>query len=217
MGVLDWIGGQLSPQPPTTPFPAGNQIYVTSGWLSGTGATYTFSVSSLSGTYTVVMVGNEQADFDLYARWNAAPTTSTYDAVGFSIYSSEYFTVTGSGTLYVMVHSWYGSGNWRCNVVTGSPSSISGRHIGSLSGTGSTATYSLVGHGPAWVYIAGPDSSDFDLYIRWNTAPTTGTYDCRGFSGWSQEICSARGSGTLYYMAHSWYGSGEYTMLALIF
>jgi len=125
--------------------------------------------------------------------------------------------INGTRHLIVMVRSWYGSGNWRCDVISGSPAVDGGRKVGSLGGSGSAATYSLAGSGRAWVYLAGPDSSDFDLYVRWNAAPTTSTYDCRGFSIWSQEICNVRNAGTLYYMANSWYGSGEYTMLALIF
>jgi hypothetical protein len=207
-----WTPNRLS-----SSFGGGIQTYSTSGSLSGTGATYTFSLPSFADTYTVVMVGNEQADFDLYAKWNSAPTTSSYDARGFSGYSSEYFKVTGLGTLYIMVRSYSGSGRWRCNVVTAGPRADSGRKVGTLSSTGSTSTYSLAGSGRAWVYLAGPDSSDFDLYIKWNSPPTTSSYDAVGYSSWAQEICTATGSGTLYYMVRSYSGSGEYTMVALIF
>ena len=48
------------------------------------------------------MAGNETADFGLYAKWGSPPTTSDYDALGYSGTSLEYFTVEGSGTLYVM-------------------------------------------------------------------------------------------------------------------
>lgn len=197
--------------------PRGAEILRTSGTLSGSGATQTFSKSSLSGTYTVVMMGNEEADFDFYAKWNSPPTTSSYDARGYSGYSSEYFTVSGSGTLYVMVRSYSGSGNWRANILTHAPSVDGQRKVGTLSSSGNTATYSLTGSGPAWVYLAGPDSGDFDLYIKWNSPPTTSSYDCRGYSSWSQEICNAIGSGILYYMVRSYRGSGQYTMVAMIF
>ena len=193
------------------------EIYRTSGTLSGTGDSYTFSIPSLVGTYTVVMMGNEKADFDLYAKWNSPPTTTDYDARGFSGYSSEYFTVTGSGTLYIMVHSYSGKGNWRCNVVTGSPLIDGGRKVGRLPGRGAAVIYSLAGEGYAWVYLSGPDTADFDLFIKWNSWPTPTDYDDRGITTWSQEICRATGSGTLYYMALSYRGGGVYTMLALIF
>ena len=188
-----------------------------SGSLSGTGASYTFSVSGYSQV-TVVMAGNEAADFDLYAKWGSAPTTSSYDARGYSSTSLEYFTTSGSETVYIMVRSYSGSGNWKCWVISGSPSANSGRNTGSLSDSGDTATYSLSGGGIGYAFNSGPDSSDFDLYIKWNSAPTTSDYDARGYSSWSQEIAGpVSGSGTLYFMVRSYSGSGGYATIAMIF
>jgi serine protease len=164
------------------------------------------------------MAGNENADFDLYAKWGSAPTTSDYDAIGYSGTSLEYFTTSGSGTLYIMVHSYSGSGNWKCWALSGSPGANSGRKSGTLSGSGDTATYSLSGSGKGYAFNSGPDSSDFDLYTKWNSPPTTSSYDARGYSGWAQEIAGpASGSGTLYFMVRSYSGSGEYATAALIF
>jgi len=90
----------------------GDLITSKSGTLSGTGASYTFSVSGYS-TVTVVMAGNENADFDLYAKWNSQPTTSSYDARGYSSWAQEIAgPASGSGTLYFMVHSYSGSGEY---------------------------------------------------------------------------------------------------------
>ena len=197
--------------------PGGDLITSKSGSLSGTGDTYTFSVSGYS-TVTVVMAGNENADFDLYAKWGSPPTTSDYDARGYSSTSLEYFTTSGSGTLYVMVRSWSGSGHWKCWALSGSPGANSGRKSGTLSGTGDTDTYSLSGSGKGYAFNSGPDSSDFDLYTKWNSPPTTSDYDARGYSGWAQEIAGpAPGSGTLYSMVRSYSGSGEYATVGLIF
>jgi len=197
--------------------PGGDLITSKSGTLSGTGDSYTFSVSGYS-TITAVMAGNENADFDLYAKWGSPPTTSSYDAIGYSGTSLEYFTTSGSGTLYIMVHSYSGSGNWKCWALSGSPGANSGRKSGTLSGTGATATYSLSGSGKGYAFNSGPDGSDFDLYIKWNSPPTTSSYDARGYSGWAQEIAGpASGSGTLYFMVRSYTGSGEYATVALIF
>lgn len=193
-----------------------------SGTLSGTGNSYTFSVSDYS-TVTVVMAGNENADFDLYAKWGSPPTTSSYDARGYSGTSLEYFTTSGSGTLYIMVRSWSGSGHWKCWALWGDPSADSGRKRGTLSKTGDTATYSLSGSAIGYAFNSGPDGSDFDLYTKWNSPPTTSDYDARGYSGWAQEIAGpASGpppsaSGTLYFMVRSWYGSGDYATATLIF
>jgi serine protease len=164
------------------------------------------------------MAGNEYADFDLYAKWGSPPTTSNYDARGYSGSSLEYFTTSGSGTLYIMVRSYSGNGHWKCWALSGSPSANSGRKSGALSGTGDTATYSRSGSGKGYAFNSGPDGSDFDLYIKWNSPPTTSSYDARGYSGWAQEIAGpATGSGTLYFMVRSWSGSGVYATVALIF
>ncbi|ADC64416.1 peptidase S8 and S53 subtilisin kexin sedolisin [Ferroglobus placidus DSM 10642] len=190
-----------------------------SGYLSGSGNTYTFSVSIPARSHvTVVMAGNEDADFDLYAKWGSPPTTTDYDARGYSSTSLEYFTVEGSGALYVMVRSYSGSGYWKAWVVSGEPSANSGRNGGYLSGTGDSDTYSISGTGIGYAFNSGPDSSDFDLYIKWNSPPTTSSYDARGYSTWAQEIAGpATGSGTLYYMVRSYSGSGEYQALAMIY
>lgn len=154
------------------------------------------------------MARNENADFDLYAKWDSPPTTSDYDARGYSVTSLEYFTTCNSsgqsGTLYIMVRSYSGSGHWKCWVISGSTNADSGRKTGHLSGTDSTATYSVGGFSKGYAFNSGPDGSDFDLYIKWNSPPTTSNYDARGYSTWAQEIAGpAPGSGrnTLLYGA----------------
>jgi len=171
----------------------GDLITSKSGTLSGTGNSYTFSVSGYS-TVTAVMAGNENADFDLYAKWGSPPTTSNYDARGYSSTSLEYFTTSGSGTLYIMVRSYSGSGHWKCWALSGSPSANSGRKTGSLSGTGSTATYSRSGSGKGYAFNSGPDSSDFDLYTKWNSPPTTSSYDAACAK--NNHECSLRNNST---------------------
>ena len=180
---------------------------------------YTFSVSvPAPSAVNVVMAGNENADFDLYAKWGSPPTTTNYDARGYSGTSLEYFTVEGSGTLYIMVRSWWGTGNWKCWVLSGEPSVSSGRKTGTLSETGDTATYSLSGTGIGYAFNSGPDGNDFDLYTKWNSPPTTTSYDARGYSWWAQEIAGpATDSGTLHFMVRSYRGSGGYATVGEIF
>jgi len=66
--------------------------------------------------------------------------------------------------------------------------------------------------------MAGNEYADFDLYAKWGSAPTTSSYDARGYSGWAQEIAGpATGTGTSYFMVRSWPGSGVYATVARIF
>jgi serine protease len=104
--------------------------------------------------------------------------------------------------------------------MTRGPSDNSGRKTGTLSGTGVTADYSISGTGIAghgYAFNSGPDSSDFDLYVKWNSPPTTSSYDDRGYTSDAQEIAHYKGSGTFYWMVRSYSGSGEYATVALVF
>lgn len=116
-----------------------------------------------------------------------------------------------------MVRSYSGSGAWKSWVVGGLYTD-SGRQTGTLSGTGASQTYSHNGNGIGYAFNSGPDGSDFDLYTKWNSPPTTSSYDAAGTSGWAQEIAGpAIGNGTQYFMVRSYSGSGEYAALGMIY
>jgi serine protease len=191
-----------------------------SGTLSGTGQTYTYSISVPAPSYvTTVMAGNQAgADFDLYVKWGSPPTQYDFDGGGASSTSLEWCTVKGSGTLYVMVRSYSGSGNWKSWVVTGASYIVtSSRKSGSLS-SGQSATYYTAGEGVGYAFSSGPDTGNFDLYIRWNAPPTTSVYDARGYTTQSQEIAGPKnGYGTLYFMVYSRSGTGYYSAVGMIF
>jgi len=196
----------------------GRVLSSTSGSLSGTGSSYTYSISvpALSSV-RVVMTGNENSDFDLYARWNAPPTTSTYDAMEGSGASLEAVTVKGSGTLYIMVYSYSGGGRWKSWAISGNPG-LTTRNWGSLSGGMDSRTYSLYGPGIGYAFCSGPDGSDFDLYLKWNSPPSTSSYDSAGLTGWPMEITGpVTNVGDMYYMIYSYSGSGDYTTEAEIY
>lgn len=54
-------------------------------------------------------------------------------------------------------------------------------------------------------------SADFDLYGRFNAAPTTSTYDFRGYTSGGEECTQSNPSaGTWYIMVRSYSGSGPY-------
>ncbi|UCH05396.1 MAG: hypothetical protein JSW05_04320, partial [Candidatus Thorarchaeota archaeon] len=216
----------------------GRQESYSSGRLWSRGDTYTKYVDVPWGYHTVVLAGNEpDADFDLYVKWGAPPTTTSWDARGFSSDSLEHVAVKGNGRLYYMVRAFSGSGRWKANVVYGSPrndavidpgrlSWYSGLETGgSLSGKDDAEWSASFGDSRngmmhAWVYLAGPDSADFDLYIRWGYFATKSTYDDIGYSWRSQEICDAYRMGSdayLFVLSHSYRGSGNYRLLILIF
>ncbi|WP_081477318.1 S8 family peptidase [Methanocella arvoryzae] len=180
------------------------------GWC-----TYSVPVDSYT---TVVMVGNENADFDIYAKWNSLPTTSSYDAKSDSVDSLERLTIKGSGTLYVMVISYSGSGNFKLYIMNGNPSYVStSGGIISAGGTNS-ATFQNNGEGRCYTFNSGPDGSNFNLYLRWNAPVSTTSYDATGQSIDAQEIAlTSSWGGTLNNMIYAQTGGGEYRALSLIY
>jgi hypothetical protein len=97
------------------------QTFLFSGSLSGSGSTQTFTVVVKSGAKSirVIETGPNGADFDIYGKLGSTPTTTSYDFRGFTSSSNEDVTFPnpGSGTWYIMVRSWYGSGSFTLKVI----------------------------------------------------------------------------------------------------
>ncbi len=94
-----------------------NGVTATSS-LAATGATEMWTIAvdaDCTSMYSVLTCGS--ADFDLYGRRGAEPTTSTYDWRGYTGGGEEVtFNNPGSGTWYIMVRSYSGSGAYGLTV-----------------------------------------------------------------------------------------------------
>jgi hypothetical protein len=209
-----------------------------SGSLSGTRASYVGYVDVPFGDHTIVLVGNEPgADVDLYVKWGSTPTYpyAAYSRTGDSM---EKVTVRGKGRLYYKVYSYKGSSSWKLAVIYGKADRSKSVTNSLCYSSDRSDTFSLKGgetegYMIGWAFLAGPDGNDFDLYVRWERAPTTSTYYDRGYSSRPQEICDARSpkyttsTGYLmrgyrhnylfYVMVNSYRGTGSYMLLILIF
>ena len=157
----------------------------------------TFSVWLPGGYYTLVLAGNEKANIDLYASWEQ-PTEHSYGGSSTSSSSLEYLTVYGKGRLSIRVKFCGGSGHWALRVIEGKYAVSSGRRSGTLSGEGDEycyVTYEYLsfegsgtkGGGMAWVFLSGPDSSNFGLYVRWNAVPSTEAFDAPYWLHWGEQ------------------------------
>ncbi|MHA3964112.1 MAG: hypothetical protein AM325_011315 [Candidatus Thorarchaeota archaeon SMTZ1-45] len=209
-----------------------------SGTLSSRGSSYIGYVDVAFGDHTVVLVGNEpDADFDLFVKWESAPTSSC-DASSTSYDSIEKVTVRGKGRLYFKVYAWSGSGNWKLAVIYGKADKATTIRNSLNYVWDRTDTFSLKGGQTegrmiGWAFLAGPDEDDFDLYVRWESTPTTSTYAARGYSSRSQEICDAKSQWystpmypikgyvsdnyLFYVMVRAYRGSGSFILMILIF
>jgi hypothetical protein len=89
-----------------------------SGNLATVGATYSYTITvnaNCQSMYAVLTCGS--ADFDLYGKLGAAPTTSVYDWRGYTSGGEEVTTANpGAGTWYIMVKSYSGTGAYQLTV-----------------------------------------------------------------------------------------------------
>ncbi len=191
--------------------------------LSGTGDTEMWSImvgDDCLSMHAVLTCGS--ADFDLYGRLGAEPTTSTYDWRGYT-YGGEDVTYNnpGDGTWFIMVRSYSGSGSYTLTVTL---TYSSGDDNELDSGVPVTSSLPARYATEMWYIEVGANcesmeailtcgSADFDLYGRLGAEPTTGTYDWRGYTSGGEEVTYANpGAGTWYIMVRSYSGTGAYTL-----
>jgi len=161
----------------------GNEIFFTIDVPAGA-SDLTFNLSGGSG------------DADLYVRFGAKPTTSTYDCRPWLGGNNEEctFASPSTGTYHVMIraYSTYSSVSLVADYTTGGgqADSIS---VSNLSGSqGQWLDYQLdvpAGQSSVTVSISG-GTGDADLYVRHGANPTTSTYDCRPWLNGNNETCT---------------------------
>jgi hypothetical protein len=215
--------------------PSNNETYTRAVLTSGVPVTGTLSSVGATQTHTIVVSANAvsmysvltcgSADFDLYGRLNAAPTTSTYTWRGYTAGGEEVtYASPGAGTWYIMVRSYSGTGSYTLTVTityASAPSVLTNGVpvTGSLSATGATKLYTIVidANALSMYSVLTCGSADFDLYGRLGAAPTTSTYAWRGYTSGGEEVTYASpGAGTWYIMVRSYSGTGSFTLTVTV-
>lgn len=139
-------------------------------------------------------------DADIYVRFGAAPTTTTYDCRPFINGNVENcsFTTTQAGTYYVMVRGYRSFSGVSLTGSFTEPSSggdapEGGLNEPSVSGSWRTWTrFTLdvpAGMSAMDVVISG-GRGDADLYVRFGATPTSRRFNCRPFLNGNEETCS---------------------------
>ncbi|BBM03745.1 M4 family metallopeptidase [Microbulbifer sp. GL-2] len=185
-----------TPPPPPGELENGQSVDGLSGG-SGDELHYTMEVPAGATGLSFAMSGGS-GDADLYVRFGAAPTTSTYDCRPFSGGNNETCDIDDgdvqAGTYYVMVRGY---------------SSFSGVSlVGSFTGGGGNSggweETNLSGSSNAWQHftlevdsgmstlnaVMTGGSGDGDLYVRYGSAPTRSDWDCRPYKWGNDESCS---------------------------
>jgi serine protease len=184
-------------------------------WVPNTGVQCYFDVPAATIIDTI-MVGNENADFNIYLKWNYPPTPTSYDAASLSGYSLEHVITTGVGRLYIVVYSNSGTGNFKLCSISGAPTD--GNFAANTLQEGYGYYTGGQGWGKGYAFNSGPDNCNFDLAIKWNQIATPTVYDAKSETFAAQEIVGpVYGTGNFYSMVYSQGGSGEFAMLRLVY
>ena len=155
------------------------------------------------------VISGGTGDADMYVKYGAPPTLTTYDCRPYVSGNSETCTIgTGvAGTYYVMLNAFAAfSGVTLTASYTVTPGSVltSGVPVTGLSAAtnnfGTIYTMAVPAGKTKVVFTISGGSGDADLYVRIGAAPTTSTYSCRPYLSGNAETCTfnAPAAGTYY-------------------
>ncbi|NQZ89389.1 MAG: M20/M25/M40 family metallo-hydrolase [Colwellia sp.] len=182
-------------------------------------AMFTFEVPTDATSLSFTTQGGS-GDADLYVRFGAEATTSTYDCKSTSATSTETCDISSiqTGTYHVMVLAWNQISNVNLtasydtatippddtNVLQNnvSKTDLSGARYENLEYT------MVVPSGASNVkFTINGGSGDADLFIKFGSKPTSSDYDCRPYISGNNETCSANDNGGTYYIMINGYAA----------
>lgn len=161
---------------------------------------YTFTVPAGATNLTFNMSGGT-GDADMYVKFGAQPTSSSYDCRPYKSGNAEScsFSTTQAGTYHVMLNA-YSAYSGVSLIADYTPASGGGG--GNQGATLTESNISIArrawkhytvtvpaGMSTLTVDIAG-GSGDADLYVKRGSQPTTSSYDCRPYKTGNTESCS---------------------------
>jgi hypothetical protein len=159
---------------------------------------WTMTVPSGASNLQFQMSGGT-GDADLYVRFGSAPTMTVYDCRPFASGNNETcnFPTPTAGTWHVMVvgDDPYSGATLVGSYQTGGSGSVlqNGVPVSNLAGgLGSQQfwTMSVPAGSSNLQFQTSGGSGDADLYVRFGSAPTMTTYDCRPFASGNNETCT---------------------------
>jgi len=226
--IFDGGGGDPDPDPDPDQLQDGVPVPNLSG-ASGSEKRFTMTVPAGQGSLVFNTSGGS-GDADLYVRFGAAPTTSTYDCRPYQNGNSEScsFNNPQAGTWHVMLRGYstysgvslvgdYSGGGGGGGGGGDAPCTDCTAYEGTLSGNGDAdiqpeGNYYQSGAGAQQGWLQGPSGTDFDLELyRWSGSSWARV--ARSASASSEEQISYNGSaGYYYWRVVSYTGSGNYDL-----
>jgi hypothetical protein len=221
------VGSGTTPPPScTSTIALSNGVTLTniSSPASDWGCTYTLAVPSGATNLSFALSGGT-GDGDMYVKFGAAPTSTTYDCRPYLGGNAETctFATPSVGTYYVKIYGYSAASGMS---LKGSYSTGGGGTGGTLTNGVATAAYS--GATGSWtcntlvipsgvssvVFAQAGGTGDADMYVRFGAAPTTATYNCRPYLSGNAESCtiSAPAAGTWYACSYGYTTYSSTTM-----
>ena len=195
LNYVSWINDQIDgTQPPVGTVLEKAVPKIGLSGASGSQIVFTMTVPPGSSGLNFKLSGGS-GDADMYVRYGAAPTTSTYDCRPYLNGNNETCNIsnTQAGVYYVMLrgYSAYSGATLVGDYSTGGGGG--GFTETNLSGaSGSWKDFQIVvpsGMSKLEVKMSG-GSGDADLYVRRGSNPTTSSYDCRPYLNGNAETCT---------------------------
>ncbi len=188
---------------------------------------FTLEVPANAVDLSFVMSGGS-GDADLYVKFGAAPTTSSYDCRPYQSGNNEScdFATPGAGTWHVMLRGYSAfsgvslTGSYASGGGGGGGSCPAGytEYSGNLSGTGASAYqpdgsyYHSASSGSHLGQLSGPAGADFDLYLqKWNGNSWSNKASSESASS-SESISYSGTSGYYRWKVSSYSGAGDYSL-----
>jgi len=145
-----------------------------------------------------VQISGGTGDADLYVRFGAHPTTSTFDCRPFINGNNETcsFTNPAAGNWFIMLNgfaSYSGvtlKATYAVDTTTPLSNNVPVTNISGASGSQQFWKLTVPSGQTQVVFNISGGTGDADLYVRRGARPTTATFDCRPFINGNNETCT---------------------------
>jgi hypothetical protein len=226
VGTVPATCGGTPPPPPPPGCTLTNGVAVTGLADSVVGNFRHCTLSVPTGQTSLAFeISGGTGDADMYVRFGAEPTTTTYECRPYLSGNTEKCTISNiqAGTYYVSLRAYsaysgvtlkgtHGGGT------TGDPYIPPSRSLSGATGSAQYFRVAIPSGKKATITISG-GTGDADLYTRAGSRPTTTTYQCRPYLNGNNETCTtpiATTAGDTYIMVRGYTAFSNVTLNAVV-
>ncbi|TQV87751.1 pre-peptidase C-terminal domain-containing protein [Aliikangiella coralliicola] len=189
--------GDTPPPPPPGDSELTNGQSVNVSGAQGSNTYYTLQVPSGATNLKFVTSGGT-GDLDLFVKFGSKPTASSYDCRPYQNGNNETCTISNvqAGTYHVMLNGYaaYSGATLTASYdddVTPPPNDNElSNGVAVFADATKTYTMNVPAGSSNLSFAISGGSGDADLYVKYGSAPTNNSYDCRPYLNGNNETCS---------------------------